>query len=154
MPKISGWKKSLLALVIIIAALGAVLISRFHSLEDADLPAAAIRVNDLQQYKSRFVGDNSNTINLIDHLPYAKQRKEVTLQTDKPPYGVTVTYDFGDGVDNGQLEAGLRSNALLMFALIENLDIINFKVVVSGQEHLHSFNRAELQKTTDLDDLD
>jgi Domain of unknown function (DUF4825) len=68
----------------------------------------------LFQYKQSYIGDNSNVVNLIDNLPYANLRKEVSLQTQNTPYGITINFDFSTvDIDIRQLETIFRNNAII-----------------------------------------
>ncbi len=99
----------------------------------------------LRQFKSKYVGDHVNVGNLLRNLPYAQYLKGgISLQTENTPYGINVNYDFmqsnnsvnnaddntgnkpdGDaGLDLDQVETTLRNNAAVIFALIDNVDII------------------------------
>lgn len=101
----------------------------------------------LLQYKTAYVGDNSRVVNLISNLPYADLRREVSLQTESIPYGVTVDYDFsGADLDARQIESVFRDNAVILFALIDNADVITFHAKGSLQPSPYRYLRDALQK--------
>ncbi|MFX4262839.1 DUF4825 domain-containing protein [Pelotomaculum propionicicum] len=100
----------------------------------------------LYKYKTAYVGDNSKVVNLINNLPYAEMRGEISLQTESPPYGVTVEYDFSYAdFDTRPVGSDLRDNAVVLFALIDNVDVIAFNVRGAGEPSKHLYTRAEVQ---------
>lgn len=107
----------------------------------------------LLRFKNKYVGDHVNVVNLIDNLPYADLRREVSLKTENTPYGITVKYDFSAaGTDVvGQAENTLRNNAVIMFALIDNVDIINFNLKTNKEEKNYQYTRAQIQQSFDKD---
>ncbi|WP_040410917.1 DUF4825 domain-containing protein, partial [Desulfosporosinus sp. OT] len=122
----------------------------------------------LMQFKSKYVGDHVNVRNLLGNLPYGKFIKQgISLQTEQTPYGINVNYSFtqsnnlgnraddntgnkpdGDAkLDINQVETTLRNNAVVMFALIDNVDIINNTADLGTQNLKYIFSRTELQKS-------
>lgn len=115
-------------------------------------PVTAYSAEALFKYRTAYVGDNSKVVNLINNLPYANLRREVSLQTENPPYGITVNYEFSNtDTDIGQIERTFRSNAVVMFALIDNVEAITFKVQGTGGQPEYQYSRAEVQKNFDTD---
>ncbi|MDS1030040.1 DUF4825 domain-containing protein [Bacillota bacterium LX-D] len=109
-------------------------------------------VDVLLRFKNKYGGDHVKVINLIDNLLYADLRREVLLQTKNTPYGITVKYDFSAaGTDVGQAEITLRNNAVIMFALIDNVDIINFNLKTDKEEKKYQYTRAQIQQSFDKD---
>lgn len=101
----------------------------------------------LYKYKTPYLGDNSKVIHLIDNLPYANLREKVFLQTEAVPYGVTLEYDFSNAPDGPiQIEANFQNNAVILFALIENVDEIIFITKETGQFRKYHYQRSKLQK--------
>lgn len=80
---------------------------------------------NLYAYKSAYVGDAANATGLIDSLPFGEYRREIALETEHKPYGVTVRYGFGFH-DYGDIENILWKNAAVVFALIDNADEVCF----------------------------
>ena len=115
-------------------------------------PDTAYSAEALFKYRTAYVGENSKVVNLINNLPYAHLRREVSLHTENPPYGITVNYDFSNTDTNiGQIERTFRSNAVVMFALIDNVDAITFKVQGTGGQSEYRYSRAEVQKNFNTD---
>jgi len=106
----------------------------------------------LLKNKTAYAGDNSKVVNLIDNLPYANLRRGVSLQTQSVPYGITVDYDFsGVNLDTGQIKSSLRDNAIVMFALIDNVDEVTFSAKGTTPTFICHFSRDEMQKIYDHD---
>lgn len=106
----------------------------------------------LFKYKTAYVGDNSKVVNLVNNLPYAEMRGEISLQTESPPYGVTVEYDFSFAdFDTRQVGSVFRDNGVVMFALIDNVDVIAFNVKGAGEPAKYLYTRAEVQASCGRD---
>lgn len=120
----------------------------------ASVPGTAgYNAESLFKHKTAYVGNNSKVVNLINNLPYAGLRKEVSLQTQTAPYGITVNYDFSNtNLDTRQVEQTFRNNAVIMFTLIDNADVITFHVAGTAQQSEFRYARAEVQQsfTNDL----
>lgn len=102
----------------------------------------------LLKHRTPYVGNNSKVVNIINLLPLSTWRQEVSLQTKNAPYGITVNYDFRETeLTEEQVLGTLRSNAVIMFALIENVDLITFTSKFSGgATETVSFARSEAQQ--------
>ncbi len=102
----------------------------------------------LLKHRIPYVGNNSKVVNIINLLPLSTWRQEVSLQTKNTPYGITVNYDFRETeLTKEQVEGIFRSNAVVMFALIENVDLITFTSKFSGgATETVSFARSEAQQ--------
>ncbi|EEG76270.1 M56 family metallopeptidase [Dethiobacter alkaliphilus] len=101
---------------------------------------------ELLRQRTPYVGDNSKVSNLIGALPLAKYRQSLSLQTKETPYGVTVYYDFElSGLSKEDIDEILYYNAVVMFALIDNVDVIAFNAHGLG-EVSYQFLRSELEQ--------
>ncbi len=104
-------------------------------------------VKTLFKYKTPYVGDNSKVINLISNLPYAELRKTVSLQTKAAPYGITINYDFSNAnMDTQRIETTLCNNAIILFALIDNVDVITYNINGTNEQPQYHYLRSELKK--------
>ncbi len=93
-----------------------------------------------------YIGDNSAVGNIIYNLSFPEEMtyRQFALQTDdSEPYAVTITFALSEAnkeeydldAPNRQEEvAQLRQNACIMFSLIENAEIVNFKLVDETDE--------------------
>jgi hypothetical protein len=77
---------------------------------------------DIFTYKGSYIGNNSTDVNIIQKLPYHKELKEVSLQTEKKPYGMVIDY----GNVSGNIKNNVINNATYLFALVKNADWITF----------------------------
>ncbi|ACL74816.1 DUF4825 domain-containing protein [Ruminiclostridium cellulolyticum] len=110
----------------------------------------------LFENKTPYVGNNSKVLHIIDNLQFGNYRGEVSLQTEKIPYGVTVNYDFQNLVkedyqkakieNEERLKLAFKRNAAMMFCLIENLDKITFVCRTVKGTAEYGFTREEIQK--------
>lgn len=95
-------------------------------------PSPDSKVEKLLSYRTEYVGDNSKVGNIISRLEFPADVKynSFELYTDAPPYAVTVNFDTDTATRNfytGALHEGpFRKNAILMSALIQNVEYITF----------------------------
>lgn len=109
-------------------------------------------VDNLIEFKNPYVGDASKVGNLISQLPYAEYGQGMSLQTENTPYGITAKYDFtASDIDRNLIESNLHNNALVMFALIDNVDNIDFNLTIGSEEKKIQFSREQLQQNYDKD---
>lgn len=85
----------------------------------------------LYKYKTPYVGDNSKVVNIVSGLDFPGGTKgPIQLQTSKLPYGMIIyLVELGENKTYFLNEEGrdkLEKNAILMFALIDNLDNIKY----------------------------
>lgn len=107
---------------------------------------------ELFKFKTSYVGDNAKVINLFNKLAYGNRVSEVSLQTKAQPYGVIVEYDFRDlKYDSQELKNSFEANAILIFALIDNVDNITFKVEGLNEPVEFTYLRTEMQKRYNAD---
>lgn len=113
---------------------------------------------DWSDYKGTYVGNNSAVGAILNELPAHEYLEEFSLKTDQPPYEMTIRYkNFQQTeaeIDKEEArvvsaKTDLKGNAILLFALIENVDCIHFNL--QNQEET-SFNREEL--TEEFGDLE
>lgn len=99
-------------------------------------------IEHLIQYQSKYVGDNSNTRQLIGALPLSEYG--FVFEIDSENCGVTIDYRFTDWCDNENLymERALVYNSVSVFALIENLEYITFNF----NENSYSVTREVIEK--------
>ena len=106
--------------------------------------------------KTLYVGDNSKVVGLINSMPLPAGivRDTVALQTSAPPYGITINYNLSDaadvvrqGVINGDV---FYRNSILLFSLIDNVDVINCKISDStGKFNGTSYNFTHTRKASE-----
>lgn len=113
---------------------------------------------DWSDYKGTYVGNNSAVGSILNELPAHEYLENFSLKTNQPPYEMTIRYkNFQqteveiDREEESVVSAktALKGNAILLFALIENVDCIHFNL--QNQEET-SFNREEL--TEEFGDLE
>ena len=83
-------------------------------------------VDNIIKYQSKYIGDNSNDSHLINNLPLSEYG--YTFEIDSKNLGLTINYHITDWYikDNLYLKKSLIYNSVSIFALIENVDYIEF----------------------------
>lgn len=78
----------------------------------------------LYQYKSAYVGDNSKVSSIVNLQSYPKdiQPAGIEILSQNTPYGLKVYLSGGNNIGNDSL----FKNAMITFALIDNLDNIYY----------------------------
>ncbi|KZL90302.1 DUF5301 domain-containing protein [Clostridium magnum] len=109
--------------------------------------------NKIYEYRTPYVENNSKVVNIAKELPVpeALNFTKVQLFTDKEPYSLHITYQTTKKIQRSFLETGNQStfdqNAAIMFALIGNVDQINFILSDGNNEQLLQRTRAWTNNT-------
>lgn len=82
-------------------------------------------------YKSAYIGDASNAFQMAHHLLYGEFITGISLETLEIPYGLQVDYQYF-GEINASIDADLIQNAMMIFALIDNVDQVKFRLDLKG----------------------
>lgn len=90
-------------------------------------------IDQLIKYQSDYVGDNSNTGNLINNLPLSESGYVFEIDSQTP--GLVIDYHRTDwyGNDDCYVEKSLLYNSVAIFALIDNVQTIQYRF--SGASH-------------------
>lgn len=83
-------------------------------------------IQNIVQYKNKYIGNNSNTGNLINALPLSEYG--FVFEIDSKNCGLIIDYHFTDWYNNENLyiEKSLIYNAVSTFSMIDNLEYIKF----------------------------
>lgn len=102
----------------------------------------------LVENRNPYVGDHIKDISLINILPVPEGLKydHIELQTDKVPYSLTVVYQLAEGIKEYSTTGTEISNAVLLFATIENMDICRFIINQSNDSIITEYKRADSEK--------
>ena len=97
-------------------------------------------IPDLSQYKTDYVGDSSNVINIVSGQEYPEgySYDSIEIQSETEPYGLTVF--LKDESSAVKLEDELQVNADMTFDLIGNLETLDYKIADS-KEIIASYER-------------
>ena len=97
-------------------------------------------IPDLSQYKTDYVGDSSNVINIVSSQEYPEgySYDSIEIQSETETYGLTVF--LKDEPSAVKLEDELQVNADMTFDLIGNLGTIDYKTADS-KEIIVSYER-------------
>lgn len=135
-----------------VTMLGCVSLTNGVSKTNNNTSTASKEIQELYKYKTPYVGDSSKVSNIARRLAYSDLYKGISLKTDTKPYGVTVSYDFSKvNMDINSIEPTLSKNAAIMFSLIDNVDIVTFKIAGSSVQPEYEYKRVEVQKNFDRD---
>lgn len=94
-------------------------------------------VGELLESKDSYIGDNSKDSSIISNLPMNEYSKGFEVQTSTAPYEMTIRYGDVEGNDvkfsdsiyaSEPLDIVSKKNAMIIFALVKNVDIINFNI--------------------------
>lgn len=102
----------------------------------------------LDNYQNTYVGDNSSVSGILSDLPMAAYVSEIALQTATEPYGITIKYAGDFSGDRSMVEKSLAYNATALFALVSNVETIQFNVDFGSYEPV-TFTREEMQSVYD-----
>ena len=105
------------------------------------------KLEDHEQYKGSYIGDNNAVGSILAGLPGSNFRKTIELQTKEQPYGLKVNYGLNN--ENNVSESDyneywsdenkiLLYNATVLFMVIDNLNTIDFYLETSVNEVDHS----------------
>lgn len=98
----------------------------------------------LQHYKSQYIGNNSNTSHLLNALPLSKYG--YVFEIDSENNGLTINYNCTDWYNNENLyiNKALVYNSVSLFKLIDNLEYITFNF--SGSSYTITREHCPLNK--------
>ncbi len=87
-------------------------------------------ITNIIQYQNKYLGDNSNTINLYNSLPLNEYEHNFEIDSDNlgliVNYKNSTTYLNEDNDDEIFIKRNLFYNSLSLFVLIDNLEYIKF----------------------------
>jgi len=91
-------------------------------------------IGNIVKYKSKYVGDNSNTGAIVNSLPLSEYG--FALEIDSKNYGITIDYNVTDWYinENLYLQKSLLYNSISIFSLIENVEYIKYNF--SGNDYI------------------
>ena len=101
--------------------------------------AQEISLTNLMKYKDSDVGNNFAVFNILSKLPGALYVKQISLQTQSPPFDISVDYglrqdtnvkesDLNEYWNEKNTEKIFLGNATTLFILIKNVSKINFSI--------------------------
>lgn len=89
-------------------------------------------IDNIIKYKNQYIGNNSNTGNLINNLPLSEYG--YVFEIDSKKCGVTIDYHMTDWyiTDNLYLQRCLIYNSVSIFSLIDNVEYIKYNFTSSS----------------------
>ena len=96
-------------------------------------------LESLSEYKTPYVGDSSKVSHIAGYLPSPEKtfmQHYTSMETSEKPYSLTIFYELAPDLEykgewpivtpNSIFETNSRINALVVFSMIDNLDIVTF----------------------------
>ena len=125
-------KKKVLAIMLV--AMSIMLISACGKKENL------YEIPDLSQYRTDYLGDSSNVINIVSGQEYPEgySYDSIQIQSETKPYGLTVFLKVEPSAV--KIEDELQVNADMTFDLIGNLETLDYKIADS-KEIIASYER-------------
>ena len=129
-------------------------------------------IDNIIKYKNKYVGNNSNDMNLISSLPLSEYGFVFEINPDN--LGITIDYHITDWYinENYYLEKSIVYNSVSIFALIDNVEYIkynfsgktyevkrenvennfpNYKDIVKDGINKNAFNKYLEEKISDIE---
>ena len=106
-----------------------------------------VQLENLWDYRTEYVGDNDNVVALASEAGFWAYGNEYTveLDTDKPPYGMTINITTDTQVKS------FERKCTLLLGLIDNLDYV--KVVTPNDTFMLTVEDTETNLTFDVKEL-
>lgn len=97
-------------------------------------------IESVLEYKSRYLGDNSNTINLFYHLPMYIPSEKFQIDSEKCTLKIIYAESFSD-IGEEKVQKSMIYNSAAAFALIDNLTAITYEY----KDRSDTFSRTEFE---------
>lgn len=138
-------KPALWVVALAVVATASLLVALTANPKSEQAPAHTVysgyMIETLMDNKTPYVGNNVKDIALIDAMPLPEGivRNTVELQTAASPYGITINFSMNgaSGIKGRGAVGGdaFYRNSIILFSLIDNVDVINCKITDSTGKH-------------------
>lgn len=121
-----------------------------------------IKSGELIKYKDSYIGDNSTVINIVSRLPANIYIQSFNLKTNEEPYEIAIYYKVNEEIEDENYltfwndknsKDLLENNAIVLFSLIPNVDIIKFEID-NAEDDFYEYSRKELESKYNVDLVD
>lgn len=108
-------------------------------------------IRELLPYRDSYIGDNSAVGGMLDKLPVPNglYQQQISLQTKKSPYGLTVKYGLKENSSENLASPVNKGvflyNATSLFILIQNVEHVTFHFSTEKDEYSFAMSRNELE---------
>lgn len=152
-------KKKLISIIGIscVLILGSILLTSKNSLTDDRVKG---NFENLIQYKNSYVGDNSNTNNLIQSLGFGSFKERIELSTSESPYAIKTYYNLNNiNINKNDIKNELFINSIIIFSLIENVDELHYYILDEPYsdnlktKYEFTFTRGDIENRLDLENI-
>lgn len=170
--------------VVVILGCGALVLGQLNKGNDhtaavetkKDLQFGEYNLTKISMDRTPYVGNHSKVLRLVGQLPKLDPfytQRYISLQTTNQPYGLTAYYEQAeagvadrptqsDHEANSKLGSKARTHALVLFAMIDNVDEITFafrstpstgRLDESAYDIHVTFYRSDLEKNYNIKEL-
>ena len=107
-------------------------------------------IDNIIKYKNKYLGNNSNTANLVRNLPLSEYGYEIEI--DSKNLGLTINYHMTDWYinENNYLEKCLLYNSVSIFSLIDNIEHIKYNFSGNSYEVKRKDIESKYPKYNDI----
>lgn len=105
-----------------------------------------VNIEELSKYQNSHAGDNSAIGNILYNLPGVNYNQGFELKTLKEPYELVISYHF-NSIDKRDFSSLSEKNAVIMFSLIDNIDVIHFNI----DNQIFSYEKEIIDDIYELD---
>jgi bla regulator protein blaR1 len=105
--------------------------------------------NILIDNRTPYIGNHIKDLTLLGALSASEglEYDHIELQTKQEPYELIVFYNLSENVDIEDIDKKTEySNAILLFATIENMSTCSYHINNDGESYILSYSRDELEK--------
>lgn len=124
-----------------------------------------VNFDELMKYKDSYVGDNSAVVSIVYGLPAHQYNPTFELKTKAEPYKIIIHYEANDETADETIlnfwnennpDELLENNAIILFSLIPNVDVVEFEVegMNEAENHSYQYSRKELELKYDVNLID
>ncbi|MCK5764179.1 MAG: DUF4825 domain-containing protein, partial [Clostridiales bacterium] len=125
-------------------------------------------LSEISKYKTPYVGDSSKVTHIADLLPVPDnyfKHQYISIKSNNKPYNLTIYYEPAADMEyegewpitkpGSVIETNSRTNALVVFSMIDNLDEVTFAFFISQSDGelddskyntTYTFQRAAFEK--------
>lgn len=114
-------------------------------------------IRDLLPYRDSYIGDNGAVIGILNKLPVpnGQNQQQISLQTKKSPYGLTVNYNLQENSPKDLASPANKGiflyNSTCLFILIQNVEQVTFHFATEEGPYSFTISRNELEDFYKMD---
>lgn len=121
-------------------------VQNINKIENINKKSSNLQLDEekLLSLRNKYIGNNWKDADIVGNINFGNVNKTIELKTEKEPYSMIVNYTGSlENVDNEKMSILCKQNALILFSLIENMSIVEFKIGDSK----YVFNKKTFEKS-------